>query len=48
VVGDAAEDIGEPGLRIDAIEFGYFDQRLGNVGTPFFPVRPSAFHLDFS
>ncbi len=28
--GDAAESIGEPSLRIDAVELGRFDQRVGN------------------
>ena len=30
VVGNAAENIGEPGLRINAIEFGGFDEGVGN------------------
>ena len=32
VAGDAAKDISEPGLRIDTIEFGCFDQRVGYGG----------------
>jgi len=32
VISDAAEDIGEPGLRIDAIELCRFDQRIGDGG----------------
>ena len=30
VIGDAAKNIGEPGLRVDTIELGCFDQRVGN------------------
>ena len=30
VVGDAAEHIGEPGLRIDAVQLGAFDQGVGD------------------
>ncbi len=30
VVGDAAQRVGEPSLRIDAVEFGGFDQRVGD------------------
>jgi len=33
VIGDAAENIGEPGLRIDAVEFGCLNQRVGNGGS---------------
>jgi len=32
VVGNAGENVGEPGLRIDAIELGRFDQRIGDGG----------------
>jgi hypothetical protein len=32
VVGDATENVGEPGLRIDAVEFCRFDQRIGDGG----------------
>ena len=32
VVGDTAENIGEPGLRIDAIELGGLDQHIGDGG----------------
>ena len=30
VVSDAAQDIGQPSLWINAIELGGFDQRVGN------------------
>jgi len=30
VIGDAAKYVGEPGLRIDAIEFGSLDQGIGD------------------
>jgi hypothetical protein len=30
VVGDAAKDIGQPSLWIDAVELGGFDKRLGD------------------
>ena len=30
VIGDAGEDVGEPGLRIDAIELGRLDQAIGD------------------
>jgi len=33
VVSDAAKHIGEPGLRIDAIQFGCLHQRVGNGGS---------------
>jgi hypothetical protein len=29
VVGDAGEDISEPGVGIDGVQFGYFDQGVG-------------------
>lgn len=32
VIGDAGEDICEPGLRINAVEFSGLDQRVGNGG----------------
>ncbi len=32
VVGDAGERVGEPGLRIDAVELGGFDQCIGDGG----------------
>ena len=32
MVGDAAEHIGEPGLRVDAIEFCRFDHGVGDGG----------------
>ncbi len=32
VVGDALEDIGEPGLGIDAVEFGGLNQGIGDCG----------------
>ncbi|MFT7572353.1 MAG: hypothetical protein ACI9JL_003403 [Paracoccaceae bacterium] len=32
VVGDTVENIGQPGLRIDAVEFGGFDQTIGDGG----------------
>jgi hypothetical protein len=32
VVGNGAENIGQPCLRIDAIQFGGFDQRTGDGG----------------
>jgi hypothetical protein len=33
VVGNATKNIGQPRLRIDTIELGRFDQRVGNVGS---------------
>jgi hypothetical protein len=33
MISDAGQRIGEPGLRIDAVEFGGFDQRVGNGGS---------------
>ena len=30
VIGDAAEHVGQPGLRIDAIQLGGFDQGIDN------------------
>jgi len=30
VIGDAAENIGEPSLRIDAVQLGGLDQRIGD------------------
>lgn len=30
VVGDAAEDVGEPGLRIDSVQLGALDQGVGD------------------
>jgi hypothetical protein len=32
VVGDAAEGVGEPGLWVDAVELGGFDQGAGDGG----------------
>jgi len=32
VFGNAAEDICQPGLWIDAVEFGGFDQGVGDCG----------------
>jgi len=32
LVGDAAENVSEPSLRIDAIELGGFDQGIGDGG----------------
>ena len=32
VIGDAGERVGQPNLRIDAIQLGGFDQRIGNGG----------------
>lgn len=32
MVGDATERIGEPGLRINTIELGSFDQGIGDCG----------------
>ncbi len=32
VIRDAVKNVGEPGLRIDAVEFGRFDQRVGDGG----------------
>ena len=31
-VGDAGEDVGEPGLRIDVVEFCGLDERVHNGG----------------
>jgi hypothetical protein len=31
--GDPAEDTGEPGLRIDTVQLGAFDQGVGDVGA---------------
>jgi hypothetical protein len=33
VVGDAAQQVGEPGLRIDVVEFCRADQRVDRRGT---------------
>ena len=33
VIGDAAQRVGEPGLRIDVVEFGGADQRVDGRGT---------------
>jgi len=33
VIGDAAQDVGEPGLGIDAVEFGGTDQRVDRRGA---------------
>ena len=30
VIGDAAENVGQPGLRIDSVELSGFDQGIGN------------------
>ena len=32
VLGDAAQNVGEPGLGIDTVEFRRFDQRVGDGG----------------
>ena len=32
VLGDAAENIGQPGLRINAVQLGGFYQRIGDGG----------------
>jgi site-specific recombinase XerC len=32
VICDTGQRVGEPGLRIDAVEFGRFDQRVGDGG----------------
>ncbi len=32
VVGDAAKNVSEPGLRIDVVELGGFDQGIGDGG----------------
>ncbi len=32
VIGDAAEDIGQPSLGIDAVQLGGLDQRIGDGG----------------
>lgn len=32
VVGDAGEYVGEPGLRINAVELGRFNQGVGGCG----------------
>ena len=32
VVGNTAKDIGEPGVRIDAVELGCLNQCVGNGG----------------
>ena len=33
VRGDAGEDVGEPGLRIDIVELGGLDQRVDDRGA---------------
>jgi hypothetical protein len=38
VIGDAGEDVGEPGLRVDAVELGGADQRVHHGGTLAAPV----------
>lgn len=30
MIGDAAEDIDEPGLRVDSVELGGLDQGIGH------------------
>ena len=40
VVGDATEDFGEPSLRVDAVEFGGFDQGEGSGGGLSTALRP--------
>jgi hypothetical protein len=30
VIGDAAEDVGEPGLRVDCVELGGLDEGVGD------------------
>ncbi len=39
MVGDAGENIAQPSLRIDTIELGGFDQRVGNGSRFSAPVR---------
>jgi hypothetical protein len=36
MISDAGQRIGEPGLRINAVEFGCLNQRVGN-GSGFAP-----------
>jgi len=46
VVGDAAESVGEPCLRINAVQHGGFDQRTGDCGgfaPPSDPMKRSFF-----
>ena len=33
MIGDAGEHVGEPGLRIDVVELGSFDQRVQRSGA---------------
>ncbi len=33
VIGNAAENIGLPGLRINAVQLGGFNQRIGDGGS---------------
>jgi hypothetical protein len=42
VVGDPREDGGEIGLRIDAVEFCCFDQRIHRGGAPAAGIGPGA------
>jgi hypothetical protein len=37
MIGDAGENVGEPGLRVDAVELGGLDERIHHSGT----VRPA-------
>ncbi len=39
MICDAAEHVSQPRLRIDAVELGRFDQRVGNRRRPSAPVR---------
>jgi hypothetical protein len=34
VLGDPAQHLGEPGLRVDAVQLGGLDQRVGDAGRP--------------
>ena len=36
-VGDSGEDVGEPSLRVDGVEFGGLDERV-HEGGPFGPA----------
>ena len=39
LVGDALEDVGEPGLRVEVVELGSAEQRVHGRGTSAAPVR---------
>ena len=47
VVGDFAQHIGEPSLRINAVELGGFDKGVGNCGSKRVFVHWTVEHFDW-